>query len=427
MIELVVERNPGETRIAVREDGRTLEVHFDRAGAGSRVGAVHVARATRVEPGLGAFLDIGGRVPAFLPEGREKVVEGSPLLVQVCKDEVAGKGPEVTRAVLLDGGALALTPTQPGIAISRKLTESVRKRLRAEVREMTGSADPSPGVLVRSTARGATDLAGIWQALQDEWRQIEARLGATPPALLRPPPDPVALMLGRFRPSRIIAGDATTAARLRGLAAMDVEKVDRAFEALGIEDELARALARDVEIPGGRLLVEEGETLTAIDVNGAGDRVVLCLAATREIGRTIRLRNLGGTLVVDFPFVDGKPDRDRIEAAMKAAVMADPQAVECLGWTRAGLYEMTRPRSGPSLAAQLIDVPAARPTIESAALAALRTLVRAEGGRLRLIASPEVIGWLEGAGAAALAEAGRAVALAAEPGYSRSQFDVVRE
>lgn len=427
MIELVVERSPGETRIAVREDGRTVQVHFDCAGAASRVGAIHLARATRVEPELGAFLDIGGRVPAFLPEGREKVVEGSALLVQVSKDEVAGKGPEVTRAVQLDGGALALTPTQPGIAVSRKLTESVRKRLRAEVQAMVGAAEPSPGVLVRSSARGATDLAGTWQELQDEWRRIEARLGAAPPALLRPPPDPVALMLSRFRPSRIIAGDAATAARLRGLAAMDVEKADRAFEVLGIEDEIGRALAREIEIPGGRLLVEEGETLTAVDVNGAGDRVALCLAAAREIGRLIRLRNFGGTLVVDFPFVDRKSDRDRIDAAMKAAVEADPQAVECLGWTRAGLYEMTRPRSGPGLAAQLIDVPAARPTIESAALAALRTLVRAEGGRLRLIASPEVIGWLEGTGAAALAEAGRAVALIAEPGYSRSQFEVVRE
>ncbi len=427
MIELVVERNPGETRIAVREDGRTVEVHFDRAGAASRVGAVHLARAVRVEPGLGAFLDIGGRVPAFLPEGREKVVEGSTLLVQVSKDEVAGKGPEVTRAVLLDGGALALTPTQPGIAVSRKLTESARKRLRTQVQAIAGTAEPSPGVLVRSSARGATDLGGIWRELQEEWRRIEARLGATPPALLRPPPDPVALMLSRFRPSRVIAGDAATAARLRGLAAMDVEKVDRAFEVLGIEDELGRALAKEIEIPGGRLLVEEGETLTAIDVNGAGDRVGLCLAAVQEIGRLIRLRNLGGTLVVDFPFIDGKPDRDRIDAAMKAAVEADPHAVECLGWTRAGLYEMTRPRSGPSLAAQLVETPSSRLTIESAAFAALRALARAEGGRLRLIASPEIIGWLEGAGTAALAEAGRAVALVAEPGYSRSQFEVVRE
>jgi len=427
VIELIVERSPGETRIGVREDGRTREVHFDRVGAASRVGAVHLARAARVEPGIGAFLDIGGRAPAFLPEGREKVVEGSALLVQVSKDEVVGKGPEVTRAVLLDGGALALTPVQPGIAVSRKLTESVRKRLRAAVQEIAGAAEPSPGVLVRSSAREAMDLTGPWQELQEEWRRIEARLGASPPVLLRAPPDPVALALRRSRPSRIIAGDAATAARLRSLAAMDVEKVDRAFEVLGIEDELARAVAREIEIPGGRLLLEEGETLTAIDVNGAGDRVALCLAAVREVGRLIRLRNLGGTLVVDFPFIDGKPDRDRIDTAMKAAVETDPQAVECLGWTRAGLYEMTRPRSGPSLAAQLIEAPAARPTIESVALAALRSLARAEGGRLRLIASPEIVGWLESAGAAALAEAGRAVALVAEPGYSREKFEVVRD
>lgn len=426
MIELVVERNPGELRIAVREDGRTLDVQLDRGSAASRVGAVHLARAARVEPGLGAFLDIGGRVPAFLPEGREKVVEGSALLVQVTKDELAGKGPEVSRGVVLDGGALALTSVQPGIAVSRKLSESVRKRLRAEVQAIVGGADPSPGVLVRAAAGGAEDLAGIWRDLQEEWRRIEERLVGAPPVLLQAAPDPVVLRLRQARPARMIAGDAATAARLRGLAAVEVEKIDRAFEVLGIEDELARALAREIDIPGGRLVVEEGETLTAIDVNGTGERLAFCIAAAKEIGRLVRLRNLGGTLVVDFPFVDGKADRDRIDAAMKAAVEADPQPVECLGWTRAGLYEMTRPRLGPSLAARLVEVPASRPTIESAALAALRALARAEGGRLRLTASPEVIGWLEGAGAAALVEAGREVALEAEPRYSRDRFDVVR-
>lgn len=416
MIELVVERNPGETRIAVRKDGRTLEVHLDRLGKTSRFNAIHLGRIVRIEPDVGAFVDIGGPAPAFLPASATPVVEGAALAVQVAKDAVAGKGPEVTRALVLDGGALALT-SQPGVAISRQLPETMRKRLRERLKGLVGDG---PGLLVRSSAREHDDFEEIWRELLDQWRKIEARLGETPPRLLWTPPDTITLMVRRYHPERLIAGDAATAAKLRALAT--VEKVDRPFETLGIEDELARALAREIPIAGGRVLVEEGETLTAIDVNGTGSRLDLCLAAAREIGRLIRLRDLGGTLVVDFPFIEAKAERGRVDAALKAAVAGDLQPVECLGWTRAGLYEMTRPRRGPSLAATLRAT-----AIETAALAALRVLARTEGGRLRLSAAPEVIAWLQGEGARALAEAGHAIALEAKPGYGREQFDVVRE
>ncbi len=419
MIELVVERNPGEIRVAIREDGRTVEVRLDRLGAASRLGAIHLARAVRIEPGIGAFLDIGERQPAFLPDSGPPVIEGSTLLVQTVKETVAGKGPEVTRALVLDGGALALTPFQPGIAVSRRLPDAMRKRLRARLKTVVGES--GPGVLVRTSARDGDDLEATWRDLLGQWRKIETRVGETPSLRLWTPPDPLLLLVRQLRPDRLIAGDAATAAKLRSTSAA-IEKVERPFDALGIEDELSRALAREVAIPGGRLLIEEGETLTAIDVNGAGDRLALCIAAAHAIGPLIRLRGLGGILIVDFPFIDGKPERERIDAALKASVEADPQPVDCLGWTRAGLYEVTRPRLGPSLSALLRGSP-----VETAALAALRALARAEGGRLRLSASPEVIAWLHGAGAAALAEAGRAVALEAKPGYGREQFEVVRE
>ena len=414
MIDLVVERNPGETRVAVREEGRMVEVHLDRLGGKSGLGAIHLARALKVEPGVGTFLDIGGPKPAFLPV---PAVEGSSIPVQVAKDAVGDKGPEVTRGLVLDGGAIALT-VQPGVAVSRQLPESVRKRLRERLK---GLAYGGPGLIVRSAARESDDLEGIWRDLLDQWRAIEARFGEAPPRRLWSPPDAVTLLVRRFRPERMIAGDAATAAKLRSLS-VAVEKVERPFEAFGIEDELARALAREIPIPGGRLLVEEGETLTAIDVNGAGSRLDLCLAAAREIGRLIRLRELGGTLVVDFPFTDGKGDRNRVDAAMKAAVAGDPEPVDCLGWTRTGLYEMTRPRLGLSLSARLRTSP-----VETAALAALRVLARADGGRLRLVAAPEVIAWLEVDGAPALKEAGHAVALEAKPGYGLERFDVVRD
>ncbi len=417
MIELVIERNPGETRIAIREDGRTVEVRLERLGKAARLGAIHLARVVRIEPGVGAFLDIGGDVPAFLPTSAEPLVEGSAVAVQLVKVAVAGKGPEVARALVLDGGVLALT-SRPGLAISRQLPEAARKRLRERLKIL---AETGPGMLVRTAAREGDDLEAIWRDLAEQWRKIEPQLVGTPPRLLWTPPDTPTLLARQLRPGRLVAGDAATAAKLRATS-VSVEKVDRPFEALGIEDEIARALARDIPIAGGRLVVEEGETLTAFDVNGTGNRIELCLAAAREIGRLIRFRELGGTLVVDFPLVEGKADRARIDAAMKEAVATDPQGVECLGWTRAGLYEMTRPRLGPSLSARLRSSP-----VETAALAALRVLARADGGRLKLVAAPEVIAWLEGEGAPALTEAGRAVALEARPGYGREQFDVLRD
>jgi len=420
--ELVVERNPGETRLAIREDGRTVELRFDRLGSTSRIGSIFLARAIRIEPGIGAFLDIGDRAPAFLPEAKERLVEGAAVAVQIVADAVADKGPEVTQSLTLDGGALALTTAQPGVSVSRQLPESQRKRLRVRLKPLVG--DEAPGMLVRTSARESDELEAIWRQLLDERRKIESRLKGKPPLHLWSPPDQLTLLLHQLRPAQLIVGDAALAARLRGQGV--IEKVERPFETLGIEDEIARVLSREIDIPGGRLLIEEGETLTAIDINGAGDRMALCLAAACEVGRLIRLRNLGGTLLVDFPFVDGKAARAKIEQAMKDAVGDDPIGVECLGWTRTGLYEMTRPKRGPSLAALLREQPGSRVSAETAGLAALRALARAEGGKLRLVASWEVIAWLEGAGAPSLAEAGRAVALVAEAGYGRERFEVMR-
>ena len=133
---------------------------------------------------------------------------------------------------MLDGGAIALT-VQPGVAVSRQLPESVRKRLRERLK---GIADGGPGLIVRSAARESDDLEGIWRDLLGQWRAIEARFGEAPPRRLWSPPDAVTLLVRRFRPERMIAGDAATAAKLRSLS-VAAEKVEQPFEALGIEDE----------------------------------------------------------------------------------------------------------------------------------------------------------------------------------------------
>ena len=198
------------------------------------------------------------------------------------------------------------------------------------------------------------------------------------------------------------------------------------FEALGVEDDIQRTLARELSIDGGRLVVDETEAMTVIDVDGGGDVVASNKAAAEAIAHLVRLRNWGGLIVVDFPF-GNRSVAEKTDRAVKQAMKRIPRSPDCLGWTRAGLYEMTRPRQGPSLAQLLQEAPALRPTVETAALAALRAVAAAEGGRLRLTAAPEIVAWLQGKGAGALAEAGRPVALAAEPGYGRERFDVTRD
>jgi len=426
--ELIVERNPGELRMALRENDRTVEVILERGGAGSMVGAVWTARVLRVEPGIGAFLDFGRERPAFLPLTGTPPVEGEALRVQVSKDAQPGKGPEVTRSIVFDDGLLALTPTQAGIAISRALTGGQRATLKAAVQSVVGDASPMPGVLVRSAAWAQADrLAASWAALKEEWRRVEERAAAPPPLRLSAPPDPVLRQVALFRPDTAIAGDPGTAAKLRGLLPGGARFTPRPFEAQGVEDDLARALSREIPIPGGALVVDEAEALTAIDVNGGGDRLALCLAAAREVAALLRLRDIGGLVVIDFPFIDQRDFRGRIDDALRQATSADRRPVDCLGWTRGGLYELTRRRGGASLAAQMLEPHRALLSVESAALAALRRVADAEGGRLRLVAAPEVVAWLAGEGADALAASGRPVTLTADAGYVRDRFDVTRE
>jgi Ribonuclease G/E len=204
--ELVVERNPGELRIAVREQGYTVEIRLDRGGR-DRVGEVHLARVLRVEPGIGAFVEIGAAAPAFLPVAAAPPVEGATLAVQVAKEAVAGKGPEVSRAIVLDGGVLALTADRPGVAVSRRLPESLRRRLRTRLLAALGDSETRIGALVRSEAREDDDLESVWSDLLAAWRRIEAQLGARPPLRLWTPPDPAVLLLRRLRPERVVAGD----------------------------------------------------------------------------------------------------------------------------------------------------------------------------------------------------------------------------
>lgn len=426
MTELVVERNPGETRIAIREEGRTVEIAMERGSSGSLVGSIWWGRVKKIDPAIGAFVDIGYERAAFLPASGRLPTEGAALLVQVTKDAYADKGPEVTRSILLDDGIIALQPDKTGISVSRDLADSERKMLRRLLQVIIGD-NPNPGALIQSAAWGRSgQLKESWATLSEEWRRIVETKPTQRARQVRAAPDPAVHLLQLTQADEAIAGDPGTAAKLRTLLGEKVSLVRRPFDALGIEDEIQRALAREIPIAGGRLVVDETEAMTVIDVDGSGDLLMLGKAAAEEIAHLIRLRNWGGLIVVDFPFA-GRSVADKVERTLRLEMDRVIRPVDCLGWTRAGLYEITRSRQGPTLSQRLLEHPHARLSVESAGLAALRAVAATEGGRVRLTAAPELINWLRSEGAAALAETMLPVALVAEPSYGRERFDVVRD
>jgi Ribonuclease G/E len=209
------------------------------------------------------------------------------------------------------------------------------------------------------------------------------------------------------------------------------------FEREGIEEQIDRALQPKLSLPGGgSITIEETEALVAIDVDAPvrhpRDRLGVDLKAAEEIARQLRLRALGGLIVVDFLRLADRGERDRVSETMQAAVADDPMAVQVMGWTRSGLFEVIRPRSGPSLTERLTDRGERLKSAASVGLDALRALARtaaANPGRgLRLRASEEVLRWLAGPGRSSRAEAearlGQPYESEAAPEMKRDRFEV---
>jgi len=440
--ELILSVAPGEIRGALIEDGRAVELLLERDVEASLVGAVFFARVRRVVPSLpGAFLDLGLGRPVFLP-GETALIEGAGLPVRIVKDGFAEKGPEASAALEREGRFAVWTPARPGIAVSRKIEPAERARLSAVLAPLVG---PGEGVVLRSQAAGADaaaiadDLATLRQA---HAALLDAAAKSTAPRRL----DPVADALGRIAASidpsveRIAIDDRAALARLRGILPMP-ERIVFEAEDRGLADLFEQALAPRLRLEGGgEITIESTTAFTAIDVDlataaGRRGRAVEAIravnqAAAAEIARQLRLRNIGGAIVVDFISMASRADRAVIEASLAAALAADPMPVERHGWTRLGHFELTRRRSVASIADRLL-MPAGerRKTPLTVALEALRALLSARfaPGRLVLRCHPTVAAELEGplapAFGAAAVQAGRVVTIMAEPGRDSEAFD----
>lgn len=403
---LLFEASPGELRAALLAAGQVWQVEHERAGAdhAMSVGAVLCGRVRRIDPGMNAaFVDLGGEMDGFLRARDALDLHG-----------VRDRGGRIARLV------------QEGVLVPVRITGSPR-----------GGKGP-----VVSMA-----------ALRDDWENLLARCrGLTGPGLMEPGPDLVSRMLSQFGGTdltRVATNDGGVLrdveaglAAVGGTAEIGLETPENGlFEAYGVETAIGEALARRVALPGGgRLTFDETEALSVVDLDsgshrgsaGRGARDVN-LKAAPEIARQLRLRNVGGVVVIDALKLERADDRGTFLDALREAVASDPAGVTVHGMTGLGLVELTRPRRGTTLAARLLEPPGeAVRRADTVARDALRSLTRAVAAtpraatRLRVV--PEVVAALEGTMAAALraAEArwGTRVTLVAEADWPRERVEI---
>lgn len=388
---LVTKMGPG-ARIALREEGRLVELFFAGDGAPDAMGSIVLGRVSAVLPGMeAAFVEIGAERAGFLslavPRGEaesgeaqpefEPVREGSEVLVQVTKTAQEGKGAGLTRNISLAGRYLVFTPLQPRIAISRRIEDEVEREALAAA--MVEIARPGEGFILRTAARemGRDVLAADAEALREQWAAItEQRVGLPPPQLLHGAARSLAAVLRDHAHDgmrRILVDTRRAEAEAQSFCdahipdlGTRIEVWDGAgpmFEALGVEDDIAEALEPVVSLPcGGSLIIEQTQALTAVDVNTGrnvgrtshADTVrATNLEAAAEIPRQLRLRGLGGITVIDFIHMEEEADRQMVLDALMEGLSADPAFIRATGVSDLGLVELARRRGDGKLEARM--------------------------------------------------------------------------
>ncbi len=376
--ELRLDSAGGLRRAALVQDGVLTDLHIDRLDRPSLLGAVVRGRVVRLVAGLdAAFVEIGDRTPALLnasdvrPLRRDARIgqllrAGQDVIVQVKADAHGGKGAVVSMDIALPGRFVVHTPSGAGIHLSKRLARGPeRARLQIAMRE---ALPPEGGWIVRAEAAGADPglVAGEADALRAQWRDASP---SNETVLIRPANAwERALVELSGRAPRIRAQGADTLASVRGWVASRAPDMEarlvphKSPHPLFEEDDLEGAIRAllDPRVPlsdGGSLVIERTEAMTVVDVNGGerGNALATNLEACREIARQLRLRNVGGIVVVDFINVAGAAERERIELALSHAVSDDPAGTHVYGMTKLGLMEMTRARRGPALADLLPD------------------------------------------------------------------------
>jgi ribonuclease G len=479
--EILINVTPQETRVAVIQQGVAQELHIERSTSRGLVGNIYLGVVSRVLPGMqSAFINIGLDRAAFLHiadiwEHRSGGAEAKPierilhdgqkLLVQVIKDPIGTKGARLSTQISIAGRLLVYLPQEAHIGISQRIEDEAE---RAQLRDRLQHLLPeglSGGFIIRTMAESATDkemLSDI-EYLHRIWSGISEKAGV----VAAPMPLYQDLNLS-LRVLRDVAGDATdriivdsreTFQRLREFAqeytAPFAERIHHysgerpVFDLYGIEDEIEKALARRVPLKsGGYLIIDQTEALTTVDVNTGGfvggrsfdDTIFKTnLEAAQVIARQLRLRNLGGIIIVDFIDMENDAHRDAVLNEFRKALAPDRTRVTVNGFTSLGLVEMTRKRTRESLAHTLCEpcsVCQARGEVKTAQTVCyeiLREILREarqfDAQEFRVLASQKVIDMFldeESQSLAMLGDfIGKPIALQVETLYNQEQYDIV--
>jgi len=476
--EILINFTPQETRVAVIGAGVVQELLVERGAARGRVGNLYLGRVARVLPGMqSAFVEIGLERAAFLhvadlwenrdsPKPIEKLLaEGQPILVQVVKDPIGAKGARLSTHVSIAGRFLVFLPHDMHIGISQKIgDEAGRAQLRERVKALVPAGETG-GFIIRTLAESASDdeLRADLEYLRQLWHAIrESSRGAEPPKLVHQDLSLAERVLRDMVGSgtaRVVVDSRENHQKLAAFAGRTMPRLagriehytgERPlFELYDVEDEIEKALARRVALKSGAtLVIDQTEALTTIDVNTGGfvgkssfDDTILRtnLEAAQAIARQLRLRNLGGIIVVDFIDMQTEEHRRAVLEEFQRALAYDRTRVTVNGFTSLGLVEMTRKRTRESLA-QVLCEPCptcdGRGEVRSAVTVCheiLREILResrAAGAReFRIVASPAVIERFQEEESPSLAILSefirRPISMHVESGYTQEQFDIV--
>ena len=404
---IIVNSETLERRTALLEDGVLEEYNVERNGDDNIVGGIFKGRVKNIEQGLKAmFVDIGLEKNAFLhfwdaipaaldggleeirregrPQKKQKKITskdipsiypvGSEIMIQVSKGAIGNKGPRVTTNISLAGRYLVLMPYSDQFGISRRIDDpKERQRLRKIMQRL--SVPDGMGIIMRTVATStrARHFVRDLAMLLEQWEQVDdIRNNKSAPACCFREPDLVEGTAANFltdEVDKIICDDEKTTAHIREIAAKVSRRAKRKihylyskqtiFERFGIQKQIDEAFMRQVWLPcGGYIVIDETEALISVDVNTGRnrgskdvDKVLLQtnIEAAEEVARQLRLRNIGGLVVVDFIDMRHRRDQQAVYRAMKERLKRDKAKTQVLQISSVGLMEMTRQRLNESL------------------------------------------------------------------------------
>jgi ribonuclease G len=487
--EILINATPMETRVALIDQGLLQEIYVERCNRKGPVGNIYMGKVVRVMPGMqAAFVDIGLERAAFIhtqdispidAEGFEVnesqdvqigqlLQEGQMIIVQVVKEPIASKGARLTTHLSIASRYLVLMPRNRHLGISQRIeSEEERDRLLSLLNDCVEQADMKnrAGFILRTAAEGVSEeeLKADIAFLKKLWSAVDQRMADS--REIRPLYQDLVLymraMRDLFQPEiqRIRVDDQQTWQELKDFCAHFMPEIDSRvelyreerplFDLYSVDDEIQKALSRTVKLKsGGNLVIDQNEAMTTIDVNTGAflgsknqDETIFKtnLEAAKASARQIKVRNLGGIIILDFIDMLNEEHRRQVLRTLEKALEKDPVRTMFTEISELGLVEMTRKRNRESLEQMLChDCPTCQgrgkvKTPETVCYEVFREILRVakayDNDSILVMASQEVVDRLLDEDAAMVADmeelVGKNIRFQVEQMYNTEQFDVV--